>query len=357
MRFLIYPRPVTTYSVGIVLRTFVEEARRRGYQTTWALFNYLGLSVARWDCAFLMGCPRFVARVLRTNRPRVVTMGLPEHRDMYETLGIAYRPEFSQQEERMIETMHSCPKVVFASQFSKTVWQGIFRRRGLPFLDAHKFRVIPHPVDTSYFCPADRAEDGPFTIGCFGTMRRAGRLAAIFEASSMLDFEHRILIVGSLADKCEQEFARAMRDSRTAQRTEYVPWVSHGRLRDYYRRAHCLVHAMHGESFCLVVAEAMACGVPVVVPSYGAPVEFLGIGGGIAIEGKRWLWEEEASVRLANAVCEIRDNYREYADAARKSIVAKVAVGPVVDRYLDFLGLPRCLKGSRPTRQANYGGA
>jgi glycosyltransferase involved in cell wall biosynthesis len=85
----------------------------------------------------------------------------------------------------------------------------------------------------------------------------------------------------------------------------------------------------------------MACGVPVVVPDYGAPAEFLAQGGGIAIAGRRWLWGEPEIDQFAQAISEIRANHASYSESARKGIAAKAALPTVVDHYLDFLDLPR----------------
>lgn len=41
-----------------------------------------------------------------------------------------------------------------------------------------------------------------------------------------------------------------------------------------YRSCHCLVHPYRGEGFGLPIAEAMACGVPVIVTGYGAALDF-----------------------------------------------------------------------------------
>ena len=43
-----------------------------------------------------------------------------------------------------------------------------------------------------------------------------------------------------------------------------------------YTACHCLVHPCRGEAYGLTIAEAMACGLPVVVPDRGAARDFTG---------------------------------------------------------------------------------
>jgi glycosyltransferase involved in cell wall biosynthesis/predicted Zn-dependent protease len=50
--------------------------------------------------------------------------------------------------------------------------------------------------------------------------------------------------------------------------------LSDGELAGLYTACHCLVHPYRGEGFCLPIAEAMACGLPVMVTGYGAALDF-----------------------------------------------------------------------------------
>ena len=50
--------------------------------------------------------------------------------------------------------------------------------------------------------------------------------------------------------------------------------LSEPELSRLYAAAHCLVHPYRGEAFGLPIAEAMACGLPVIVPRYGPCLDF-----------------------------------------------------------------------------------
>lgn len=338
-RFLIRPRPVTSYSVGIVLNTMVRELERRGYTTTSALYNYCGVSLKRWHASFMFGVPRFACRTVKSGLPSTLTMGRPCDEWEQKMRGRPYEPCHESQKRQMLELMLRCDKVVFNSQFTLDSWKAIFESRGVPFLAEEKHRVIFHPVALSEFSPSPFRPERPFTIAAFGAFRTPGRLSTVFEVSRMLRFEHRILIAGTVAGPCEEELQSAMQDSTLANRTRILGWIPHDALAACYRQTDCLVHAMHGESFCLVAAEAMACGVPVIVPEYGAPKEFVR-SGGVVVRGKPFVWDSEQVEQVTSAVEDIRDNREEFSANARKAICEAASSERISGRYLEFMGLP-----------------
>lgn len=56
----------------------------------------------------------------------------------------------------------------------------------------------------------------------------------------------------------------------------HLGFLSHTELARHYQAADLFIHATHGETFGLVIAEAMACGVPVLVTAVGATPEVVG---------------------------------------------------------------------------------
>lgn len=54
---------------------------------------------------------------------------------------------------------------------------------------------------------------------------------------------------------------------------------SNERMRDIYNATDIFLSTSRGEGFGLPVAEAMSCGVPVIVPDYAGPAEYVGAGG------------------------------------------------------------------------------
>jgi len=95
------------------------------------------------------------------------------------------------------------------------------------------------------------------------------------------------------------------------------------------------------EGLGIVVAEALACGVPVVVPAHGAPKEFVLPEGGIAVGTEQFHYNGDFCRRMADAVGRIRENWSNYSRGARRQAEQCIALGNTVDEYLDFMGLPQ----------------
>ena len=149
-------------------------------------------------------------------------------------------------------------------------------------------RVIHHGLDTNHFCPAKTplAEPvkTPFVMGMVGSIRNQYRLETLFGTSCQMGFDHRLLIVGSMTQQAKDFFAEAMLNQDLASKTTYLSWVEPETLVDCYRKMHCLFHPVDYEGCGIVPTEALACGVPVVVPAHGAPKEYVLPDGGVAVE-------------------------------------------------------------------------
>lgn len=346
MRILIAPRPKNWGGPGIFLKRVAKELHRRGYNWTAFSFHYAGFSLLPWQYAFMMGCPRYVDKILRSGKPVITTMGKPESPDEHKAVGRNYFPEYEQLELQMARVIMKSDKVVFISHYVKDIWKKIFQIRGFSFPSEQNVRVIHHGVDTNLFSPAKEPPKTPFVLGSVGALREKFRLVTLFSVSRLLEFEHRLLIVGSMNAESKDIFDKAMQNTELLSRTTYIPWVDAEALPDYYRQMHCLFHPVDYEGLGIVIAEALACGVPVVVPAHGAPKEFILPAGGIAVETKQFTYDEIFSNRMAKAVTYIYKHWDDFAKGARKQAINKISIDKIMDAYLDFMELPR-YAGSR----------
>jgi glycosyltransferase involved in cell wall biosynthesis len=342
MRFLFAPPPGDWGGPAIFLKRLANELRRRGYRWTAKPFKYLGVSLLPWQQALVMNAPRNRQKILHSAKPVLAIMGQPIVREYCLTVGLPYLPEYEEAELSMAEVIERSSKVVFISQYVKNVWAEIFERRGLAFPDENSI-VSYHGVDINHFRPPEERPRTPFVLGSVGALRGSGYLSNIFQISRLLDFDHRLLIVGSMDAPCRDDFLQAMADPSLKGRTTYVPWVSPESLPQYYGKMHCLCHAVWADACSSVVAEALACGVPVVVPEYGGPAEFVQPAGGVAIKGERWDYGEEFCRSMAAGVATVHDNWQDFALGARRQAEQHVSLEKMVDTYLDFLQLPHWL--------------
>jgi glycosyltransferase involved in cell wall biosynthesis len=126
--------------------------------------------------------------------------------------------------------------------------------------------VVPPPVDTEFFCPADEPEprdpaDRPYLV--LGAMVPYKRFEDAVDACGRLG---RPLIVAGHGRRLA-----ALR-RRAGPHTSFVPDPDDARVRELYRSCRALLFPGE-EDFGLVPVEAMACGRPVIAWRRGGAVE------------------------------------------------------------------------------------
>jgi len=155
---------------------------------------------------------------------------------------------------------------------------------------AHKPVILWNSVDTSSFSThIEMADDAPIlTIGSVGRLTPwKGHHIAIEAAQALRDQElpFRWFIVGdaSLGDKrYAQKLYAAVRCSGLTDQVHFLGWKDD--MPAFYRSLDLLVHLpTEAEPFGLVLAEAMACGIPVVATQGGGLDPIIPQGGGILV--------------------------------------------------------------------------
>ena len=160
-------------------------------------------------------------------------------------------------------------------------------------MPAERVVCLGLPVDTGRFSPAPPRRDlrDRLGLGCSYVLLFVGRAAphkrlpVLVEALAHLrDHSPAVhaVVVGDTTDLFAAE--KAVCEKRAfelgvADRLHFMGVASDSDLLDAYRSAEALVVPSRHEGFCVPVAEAMACGVPVIAARAGALVDTVGDAG------------------------------------------------------------------------------
>lgn len=160
--------------------------------------------------------------------------------------------------------------------------------------------VLFPPVDTEYFTPGGTSGDYFLFVGRLVAYKRPDLVVEAFR-----DLPYRIVIVG------DGHMYPRLKDSAGANVT-FEREVSPERLRDLYRGAKALVYPGE-EDFGIVMAEAQACGTPVIALRAGGATDIVEDGRtGILIDDLR-------AASLAAAVRRVAESDEFETSAARDS--------------------------------------
>ena len=154
-------------------------------------------------------------------------------------------------------------------------------KRSAGFLDWHSV-VIPHGVDTGFFCPEADATDGDRNLGRECAVATAGRVRRSKGTNLFVDAMIRLLprhprcrayVIGECRPE-HAEFQRSLllriEEAGLADRIRFVGQVGRDEMKSWYRKADLFVAPSRSEGFGLTVLEAFACGTPAVAASMGA---------------------------------------------------------------------------------------
>jgi glycosyltransferase involved in cell wall biosynthesis len=189
---------------------------------------------------------------------------------------------------------------------------------------AGRVHAVTLGADLELFTPAPAAaasagrdgKDGFLFLFCGATIRRKGfdLLLAAFDRVAGEAPAARLRVVGPRGD------AAGLLDGRTGERIAVAGPVSQPALAEELRRADCLVLPSRNDSYGMVVAEALACGLPVLVSEMVGAKELVASGsngwivpaGDAAVLAERMAW----CVRHRETVRGMREECRRSAAAA-----------------------------------------
>jgi glycosyltransferase involved in cell wall biosynthesis len=156
-------------------------------------------------------------------------------------------------------------------------------------LEPAKMHVIHHGVDGAFHPRRDRpTTDPPYIlyVGEFGPTKGYPEAFAVVGRLAEAGYPHRLRVAGRIAPWTADEVGALVAQAPRPDRIDLLDHVDHlGELPGELQGASSLIVTSRYESFCLPIAEAMACGTPVVAFANTAISEIVGNGGVLVPDG------------------------------------------------------------------------
>jgi len=219
--------------------------------------------------------------------------------------------------------------------------------------------VIPNGIDQDEFYPPDTPEDarrdGPVRLITVARLIERKGIQELLQAIAQpekLPVELTIVGTGPCLDLLRQQSA----DLGLNEIVRFLGFIEHSLLPDLYRQADIFVLPSHTESFGLVFAEAMGCGLPVIAAAVGGVPEVIDDGtNGILVQPK-----DAAGLRVAlDRLVHDPHLRREMGVASRERVLANFTWRGVTERYLatyaDVLADKPAMAGPTESRQEESG--
>lgn len=179
--------------------------------------------------------------------------------------------------------------------------------------------VLPNPIDTGFFVPARCGSNGkPFKIVTAGNMDRRKGTDLLLEALRLLipKLDWHLTIFGDTSQSAR--FAHWLHDRQFSARVSLPGKVPQSELATAYCGSDLYVVSSRIETANVSMLEAMACGIPVVTTSCGAPETLIDCSVGVAVDNNN-------PKSLADGILEVAQASERYQPSILRQFV--------IDRY------------------------
>lgn len=154
------------------------------------------------------------------------------------------------------------------------------------FAPEQKFQTLGCIIDTDFFSPAAQpSTPTPFKFLVIAQLKeRRKRFDILLTAfASAFRGRHDVLLKIRGHGPLRPELDKLIEELGIGAQVEFLPTMTKEQLRDLIQQSHCLVSSSSVETFGVSVAEAIACGHPVVSTISGGPEDFVTERSGILV--------------------------------------------------------------------------
>jgi glycosyltransferase involved in cell wall biosynthesis len=241
----------------------------------------------------------------------------------------AIRPDMTALHNELKRDLPLVNHTVYQSAWSRDrIWDEIVK------VDKN-YSVINNGVDVKLFKPNNtRAKDKFINLIHVGKMRDAylmEMLVGTYKEVQKRGHNVKLLLVGTMDGACHRVLNKHMPD----QNIKHVGNFLNNQLTNVYNMGDIFLDVRQGASCNNVVAEAQACGLPVVTPSWGGSCEMVkDTETGIVVDGGKWDYDQNYISGLASAVEKIIPSLSEFKTKARIHAVKNLSIETMIDKYL-----------------------
>jgi glycosyltransferase involved in cell wall biosynthesis len=241
------------------------------------------------------------------------------------------------------------PMAVMLKEADYVFYQSHFCKVGADLFahDRQKdWEVLYNAVDTRVFTPSDHDPDPRCLVLLLGgNQYQFYRLERALQTLSVLTsrgLKVKLLVTGKLnwlpdESKSKATFRRLILELGIVDHVEVLGTYAQRDAPAIMQRAHLLLHTKYNDPCPGLVAEAMACGLPVVYSHSGGVPELVGEDAGIGIPAEL-NWDQDIPPdpnALAEAVQHLVEHRARYSEAARQRAVDHFDLRPWIQRHID----------------------
>ena len=180
-----------------------------------------------------------------------------------------------------------------------------------PYAGGRDIQIIPNVVDTGFFTlPAEPRRTEPFTFLFVGFLTPNKRVDVLLRAFVSLAKSNEALRLEIAGDGDHRPTLEALASELGIERrVNFLGLLDREGVRDAMWRANALVSASQIETFGVVLVEAMATGLPVIITRCGGPEE-------IVTDSVGRLVSPDDPTELQKTMMDVVSNYRHWLEAA-----------------------------------------
>lgn len=206
------------------------------------------------------------------------------------------------------------------------------------------FETLPNMVNTERFYPAVKKEQKPFTwlfVGSLHSKKNPEMLLEAFIDEYKKDDSQRLILAGE--GELTNSLKTRAREAGVSQAVTFPGFLQGEEVAEVMRTADAFILPSRFETFGIVVIEAMATGIPVIVSRSGGPESFVleGENGFIIDQEKEQLSKAMASLKKREWDKEVIRNY------VTERFSEKAVTSCLVSLYRELLEKPEVFQASR----------